>query len=141
MTLDQLQRAKLLLFAHAQAASTGSVDAMKAVCYVIRNRVRAGWHDGNWIDVIEHAEEVSGNEPGPAIALDVYSRSFQMLMGAVDDIYYSAAAGDQIENTVDKALYFQFMDRSLRPWFTEHILRQPAAHARRASIGTMVLFN
>jgi len=140
MTIDMLQRAQLVLFAHHEAARTGSLDAMKAICYVVRNRVRAGWHDGSWIDVIENADEVAGNTPTPAPKIDAYSRPFQMLMQAVDDIYYSSAS-DPIEGVVDKALYFQFMDKPLRVWFTENILRKQQEHARKAHIGTLVLFN
>lgn len=140
MTLDQLQRAQLLLFAHQEAGSTGSLSAMKAVCYIVRNRVRRGWFDGNWIEVIENADEVSGNDPATRQKLDVYSRAFQMLMQAVDDIYY-ASASDETEKAVKEALYYQFVDRNLRTWFTDNILRDPASHARVAHIGTMVLFN
>jgi hypothetical protein len=140
MTIDQLQRAQLLLFAHHEAAATGSVDAMKAVCYIVRNRVRKGWHESSWIDVIENAEQVSGNEPGPQPRLDVYSRSFQMLMQSVDDVYYSSAS-DPIEAAVGEALYYQFADRPMRAWFDYNIIRRPQQHARRTHIGTMVLFN
>jgi hypothetical protein len=140
MTLDQLQRAQLVVFAFQEAIATGTLDAMKAVCYVIRNRVRAGWHDGSWLDVMEHADEVSGNEPIPRTKIDVYSRVFQMLMQSVDDIYY-ASADDNAQKVVDKALYYQFMDKPLRPWFNEAILRNPASHPRRAHIGPMVLFD
>ena len=140
MTLDQLQRAQLLMFAHQEAAYTGSLAAMKAVCYVVRNRVRKGWFDGNWIEVIENAEDAAGNMAPTPGKLDVFSRTFQMLMQAVDDIYYSSAS-DEVEKIVGEALYYQFVDRNLRPWFTDAILRDPANHARIAHIGTMVLFN
>lgn len=140
MTLDQLQRAQLLLFAHQEAACTGSLDAMKAVCYVIRNRVRAGWHDGNWIDVMENAHKVAGNQLDPRMHIDPYSRILQMLMQNVDDIYYSSAS-DAVEAAVDKSLYYQFADRPMRAWFAENIIRHPEAHARRTHIGTMVLYN
>ena len=140
MTLDQLQRARVVFFAHEQAAATGSLAAMKAVCYVVRNRVRAGWHDGSWIDVIEHHPEVAGNERQDPPLLDVYNRSFQMLTQAIDDIYY-AAGGDETERATGEALYYQFMDRPLRGWFTENIIRHPAEHPLRATIGSMVLFD
>jgi len=140
MTLDQLQRAHVLIYAHGQAAHTGSLPAMKAVCYIIRNRVRAGWHDGSWIDAIEHADEVAGNAPGPRPRIDVYNRTFQMLMQWIDEMYYSSSS-EEMETTVDKALYFQFMDRPLRPWFTDNILRQPKAHPRKVQIGSMVVYD
>jgi hypothetical protein len=141
MTLDQLQRAQLFFFAYGEASASGSLSAMKAVCYVIRNRVRRGWHDGNWLEVIEQADQVAGNQPTKKLPrLDVYSRSFQQLMQAVDEIYYSSSS-DDTERVVDEALYYQFADRPLRTWFTENIIRHPQEHARKAHIGTMVLFN
>lgn len=141
MTLDQFQRAKLVDFAHQQAIHTGSIAAMKAVALVLRNRVRGGWHDGNWLAVIQEAEEASGNEPWPAAQIDVYSRGFQMLLQAIDDIYYGNPFDENLERTVGKALYYQFIDKPLRPWFTENIILQPS-HQRHAVIGaTMLLYD
>lgn len=140
MTLDQFQRAQLVTFAHQEAAHTGSLHAMKAVCYIVRNRVRAGWHDGQWIEAIQKADESAGNQPYPAQRIDVYSRIFQILLNAIDDIYFSAAS-DDVERVVDKALYYQFVDRPLREEFTETILRHPESHPRRAVIGSMILFD
>jgi hypothetical protein len=129
MTIDQLQRAHLFLFAYNEGAASGSLQVMKGICYILRNRVRKGWHDGNWIEVIEHADEVAGNMPGPRQPLDMYSRGFQQLLQAVDEIYYSSS-GDELESVFDEALYYQFADRPLRPWFTENIIRYPQEHAR-----------
>ena len=62
-------------------------------------------------------------------------------MQAIDDIYYSSADGDDVEKVVKEALYYQFVDRPFRVWFTNNIIRDPQNHPRLAHIGTMVLFN
>ena len=121
MTLDQFQRAQLFAFAYQQALHTGSLQAMKAVAYVIRSRVVGGWHDGSWIEAIQRAPDVSGNEPTDPPLFDCYSQTFQKLAMAIDDIYYGQV--DEIGRIVSTALYFQFIDRPLRPWFTDHVLR------------------
>lgn len=139
MTLDQFQRAQLFAFAYQQAVHTGSVPAMKAVAYVVRNRVINGWHDGNWIDAIQYADRVSGNEPTPPPPFDCYSQMFQVLARAIDDIYFGQS--DDTGRVVDKALYFQFIDKPLREWFTDNVLLQPNAHPRRAVIGSMMVYD
>jgi hypothetical protein len=139
VTLDQLQRAQLVFFAHQEGIATGSLNVMKAICYVLRNRVKAGWHDANWMEVIEHADEVAGNEPSAHHRVDIFSRQFQMLLQAVDDIYYSASS-DDVSELVKGALYFQFADRPIRPWFIEHIIRDPKNHPRTAQTGMLLLF-
>jgi len=139
MTIDQLQRAALFGFAYQQAIHTGSLPAMRAVAYIVRNRVLNGWHDGNWLQAIQLHREVSGNEPTEPPLFDVYSQVFQLFLRQIDDIYFGQ--GDETRHVVDKALYWQFIDKPLRPWFTDNVLHQPNAHPRRAIIGSMYLFD
>jgi hypothetical protein len=139
VTLDQFQRAQLFGFAYQQALHTGSIAAMKAVAYVIRNRVVGGWHHGSWIDAIQRAGDVSGNEPTAAPLFDCYSQTFQILARSIDDIYFGQA--DEIGRIVDKALYYQFIDQPMRQWFTDNVLRAEVAHKRRAIIGSMMVYD
>jgi hypothetical protein len=139
MTLDQFQRAQLFAYAYQQALHTGSLAAMKAVAYIIRNRVVAGWHDGNWIEAIQRAQDVSGNEPTEQPLFDCYSQTFQILARTIDDIYFGQI--DEIGRTVDGALYYQFINRPLRDWFYAHVLLDQKAHKRRAIIGSMMVYD
>jgi hypothetical protein len=128
------------MYGYHEAAHTGSLAAMKAVCYVIRNRVRAGWYDGDWLSVMEHAHEPAGNEPTTHAPIDINNRNFQALMRDVEDIYY-ATAEDDTTRAVGSSLYFQHIDRPPRQWFIDNIVRPSANHRRVTHIGSIVFFD
>lgn len=141
MNIDTLQRAKLVLFAYEEARHTGSLDCMKAVMYVLRNRLKAGWGDGTWFCLINGARDVAGNERYVAPMIDPKDRLLQMLVREVDDIYLNSGNGDDVTRVVvAEALYYQFIDQELRPWFVENIVREPKNHPRTGQIGSMMLF-
>lgn len=141
MTFNQFERALLVKFAHDEAVHTGSLASMKAVCYVIRNRVRAGWFDGSWTNNLQSAWEVAGNDrpfDGPP-KLDVQNRLFQLLLRDIDDIFF-AASEDETQIVVGECLYYHFIDRPVREWFVERVIRETEAHPRRAHVGSIVLY-
>jgi hypothetical protein len=138
--LEQFQRARLVSFAYQEAARTGSLPAMKAVCYVIKNRVRAGWNDGNWLSVIEDADRTAGNDPEPYLPIAGNDRNFQNLMRDVEDIYY-AVIEDDVSRVVGSSLFFQSIDRPSRQWFVDNIVGNPASHRRVTHIGSLVFFD
>ena len=141
MTLTDLQRAALVLFAAREVGPDGSLDQMRAVCHLIGNRVRAGWGDANWLTVIENASSVAGNQSRYADPLDVMDRKLQTLCREIDDIFYGEGADEmgQLCAAIDKdhppLLYWTFIDRPMRPWFEENIVRQPESHRQRAQVG------
>lgn len=135
MTLEQYQRASLATFAFREASHTGSLNCMKAVCYVMQNRQRAGWGDGSWINILENSDQFSGHEGRTYPKIDVQNRLFQLLLRDIDDVYY-VAGDDETRATVDKALYYHFVTFPIREWFVENIIRQPSAHRRGATIGS-----
>jgi hypothetical protein len=167
VTLNDFQKALLCEFAVREAES---LEQMKCICYCIRNRVRKGWHDGSWTKCIEHAQESAGNEghlegirsaPGTAIAnavgtreIDPNSRPFQMLLQAIDDIYHGQrwvpsgvdgvrdedAQGTDLESAVGTALYWVRLDRPVRPWFAENIVRDRENHPERSQMGLMMFY-
>ena len=156
MTLTDAQRAYLVAFAFREAGEGASLEAMKAICYVLRNRVRAGWHDGNWIRVIERAPEHAAHAPGPHVELKPESREFQMLLRQIDDVYYQQNADDWTaqnptsdgtqmlsleESLCEKnhpRLFWFFVNRPLRPWFKENIIGDKKNHKRTTTLGTMI---
>jgi hypothetical protein len=139
MNMATFERAKLADFAHRTARYTGSLDCMRAMCYVIRNRVRAGWGDGTWLSVIESHHNVDGNTiPQPRI-LDSQDRPLQLLLRDIDDIY-NGTSSDLTQNVIQDALYFQAVDLPPRQWFVEHIVRKPTEHERIAQVGPFAFF-
>lgn len=151
MTHNDSQKALLLHFAVREAGPKGSLEMMKVICFCLRNRVRAGW--GEWMEVIEHAEEVAAHEP-VKMHLDPQSRSYQILLQAIDDIYHAQppqerwdgqkvdldAQGESLESAVGTAMYWRFLTRPLLPWFQENIVDQKADHPERSSMGLMLVY-
>lgn len=152
MTHNDSQKALLVHFAVREVGPRGSVEQMKVVCYCLRNRVRAGW--GDWLEVIEHADESAAHESQQKVYLDAQSRSYQMLLQAVDDIYYAQppaetsygqkvdldAQGDSLESAVGTSMYWRFLDRPLRLWFQKNVVDQKQDHFERSSMGLMVTY-
>jgi hypothetical protein len=154
MTHNDSQKALLVHFAVREVGPKGSLEEMKCVCYCLRNRVRAGW--GDWMEVIEHADQAAAHadDLGQRIYLDPQSRAYQMLLQAVDDIYYAQpraetwdgqpvdqdAQGETLESAVGTAMYWRFLRRPLRVWFQENVVNEKQEHPERATMGLMVLY-
>lgn len=154
MNLDTFQRAKLADFCYREARYTGSLDAMKAIAYVLRNRLKAGWGDGTWLRLIESAHVHAGNDYHNGVEFDASDRLLQMLVRDIDDIAMGIGNDDTrrvVEGTVAPegtgsaakpapALYYQFVDLPARDWFVTNIVREPASHPRVAQVGPLMLF-
>jgi hypothetical protein len=158
MTLNDVQRAALALFAAREAGEGGSLEQMKAIAYIVRNRVKAGWFDGQWLTVIEHSWESAGNLAKKRALLDPSNRIFQRFVADIDDIYYGAgrptrvihetptaqrfaADGGELEAATSSALFWAWLDRPYTPWFNENILGQSRSHPMRAQMGLLAFFD
>lgn len=146
MTSNDIQRAALALYSVRAAGQAASVEMMKAIAMCVRNRVRQSWHDGDWLKVIDHADDVAGNPPGPRVFLQPDDRSFQVFIRDVDDIYFgrrdwdktpSRAAMPSLDEAIGKCCYWAFINRPLTPWFKEKIV---ASHKQGATMGTLIFF-
>jgi hypothetical protein len=145
MTLNDLQRAALVLFAAREAGPGGSLDQMMAVCHVIRNRMAAGWAD-NCLEVIADAELSRGNAEGAGRRMEVKDRALGMLARDIDEIFYGHADDEvaRICGRQDKErgplLYWYFIDRPVTEWFVTNIIRKPEEHRHRGILGLMYLY-
>lgn len=152
MTTNTLAQAMLVEFAVREAGTDASLDEMKAICYALRNRVRAGWHGGDWIACMEAAGESAGNERLVNLnRIEPQNRPLQMLLMQVEDIFFGArqqpdkgwggekvdpdAQGDSLEAAIGTALYWVHIKREIRPWFVENIIRDHQNHPERTSLG------
>jgi hypothetical protein len=147
MTQKDVDRVMLVRYAVQEAGPKGSLEQMKAICYCLRNRVRAGW--GEWMDVIESADEHRANEPAEPMRIDHTSRAYQRLLHDVDDIYFGHSSTDFGEGTTledslcDKErpnFYWLFLNRPTRQWFTDNIAGDKENHPSRATMGLMLFF-
>ncbi len=148
----------LVNFAVRECGEGASLEQMRAIVLVLRNRVKAGW--GGWTEVLENAIDWAAHEPKP-MKLDRESRPFQMLLRDIDDLMYSNLAprdegwGDEPAKgqsaeifTVEDALcdpkspvlYWLFLKRPVRPWFSENIVRDAKNHNVRATKGLMIFY-
>jgi hypothetical protein len=96
MNFAAFERAQVAAFAYREARHTGSLDCMRAVIFVLRNRVKSSWADGSWLGVMEMAHLTASRswspgaelapsiEPGSRVSSD---RLLQMIVRDVDDIY------------------------------------------------------
>lgn len=109
MNFAAFERAQVAAFAYVQARRTGSLDCMRAVCFILRNRVKSGWGDGTWLSVIAGSHltssgfepfmfgEIAPNGPAPAptpndpaglvTGFKSDDRLLQYIVREVDDIY------------------------------------------------------
>ena len=161
MTQNDINRAALALFAAREAGQGGSLEQMKAIAYCMRNRLKQGWHDGQWLTALEHADDYRANLPASRVYLDPSSRALQRMIADVDDIYYGsrydsagrdqgtpkqpvaqnfATAPSDIEEALGKSCYWAFTDRAFSPWFEQNILKRPEDHPMRTQMGLMMFF-
>jgi hypothetical protein len=137
MTHENYIKARLVTLAVDTAYHMGSVDAMLAVAQVIANRVKAGWCGGDWLQIIENAGDVAGNEIHHQV-IDPHNGSFRELLRRVDDIYYGTAEDDNVNTpTGEVSLYYVEMGRPASEWFDRTILKDYAAHPRIAKVGLL----
>jgi hypothetical protein len=140
MNFATFERAQVAAFAYRTARRTGSVDCMRAICYVLRNRLRSGWGEGTWFSVLDGHRHVEGNQfTTEWLEFDPKDRLLQLIVRDIDDIYLGSSE-DDTKTVVQDALYFQFIDLPSRDWFTENIVRQVSEHPRIAQIGMMAFF-
>lgn len=146
MTQKDVDRVILVRYAVQEVGPRGSLDQMKAICYCLRNRVRSGW--GEWMEVLESAEEFRANEPNEPWKIDTGSRAYQRLLYDVDDIYFGhrppSGDGPTLEDTLCDTrrplFYWLFLERPMRQWFKDHIIGDPKNHPNSASMGTILFF-
>lgn len=153
MTNADAQRAALVFFAYREAGPGASLEAMLAICYIIRNRVKLQWEDGNWIRVMERADQHSAHFPidMPSVEIDPESRQYQRLLREVDDVYYGGGGSpigeggglslfDSMCERKHERLYWMHTGRPVKKWFQDNIVRDTQNHPQRGVLGTMMFF-
>lgn len=167
MNFATFERAQVAAFAYREARFTGSLDGMRAVCFVLRNRVKVGWSGSSWLAVLEAAHLTAAGHEGAGAELSTGSglngagvasdRLLQLIVRDVDDIYLGqesyddpvriVVCGDDVVRgkpmvaaKLRPALYYSFVDRQPRPWFVENIIRRAEEHPQAGQIGKMMLY-
>lgn len=153
MTTDTFVKAQLALLCwrNARTMSVGPSFAMlQCMAFVERNRVRAGWHGGDWMQVIANDATYSAYESAPQglpsprqgeLGMeidfpDMRNDIWQRFLWEVDRVF-DGTAGDPV---TEGALWWAEADRINRPWFLDKIARQPEQHPRVAQCGPITLY-
>lgn len=129
-------------------ANEEGLNGMMAVAFTIRNRVRAGWFNGDWISVLSNHKQYSARiEPYPSTLPDPRVYSFQCLLQEIDGIFSGQRADDitiaaqtVLAKPANPALYYARLDQITSEHFLENIARQPDLHPRVAQVGMMFFF-
>jgi len=136
MTIDNFIKGQLAAFAWREAHHHGGLDNMRAVAFVIRNRVQAGWNGGDWMAVLNHHGTIAAhiNEaPYP----DLRNPYFRLLLQAIDDIYHNNA-NDEL--TLG-AFFYAELGKIDSQWFIQNIVRDSEHHGRIAVVGPVTFFS
>lgn len=148
MTYENYVKARLMDFVIGEAFASGGVETMLAVAQVIKNRVDAGWHGGDWVRVMESAPEYRGTvQPDSRTHIDPRDGNFRELMRRIDDVYYGTAEDDNVNLKAEKnpsgekkSLYYAELHNINREWFRERILSDLDTHPRIAMVGQLTFF-
>lgn len=147
-------------FISAQLATVAYQDGfddglpgMLAVAFSLRNRIRAGFWNGDWIALLNNHFSYSAYLTPPHSEIpDPRVYSVQCLLQEIDGIYRGTRRDDvtvpkdsifdqfKIGDKPPVALYYARLDKITNPWFIENITRQPATHPRIAQVGMTVFF-
>lgn len=131
--------------------------------FTIRNRVRAGWFNGTWAEVLSnHMKWSHSSTPQPSSVPDPNNYAFQRLLQEIDGIFNGTREDDITialdpitkymrvgnqragELTVAAAkpvvLYYAAPANITNKWFEENICRNPD-HAMLATIGSLFFWS
>jgi hypothetical protein len=144
VTPNDVAKAALVLYAAREVGPKGSLEEMKAICYCLRNRARAGWNEGDLFSVIESAGEHAAHDPEGS-PIDPASRAFQRLTREIDDIYYgdpikSEHSNGTLEAGIGEQKFWQFLNRPVRVWFVDNIQNDRENHPSHAQMGLMMFY-
>ena len=143
MTYENYIKAKLVDVACNAAYSSGDFESVMAVAQVMANRVNAGWHGGDWKDVIDDAPKLAGTEP-TAAKINPRDLFFRRILSQIDDVYYGTADDSSVnvdsENGIITALYYAELHNITNDWFRSNITSDLANHPRIATVGQLTFF-
>jgi hypothetical protein len=143
VTYENYIKARIVDFVAAEAYTSGGVETMLAVAQVLANRVAAGWQGGDWLRVINSADQYRGTIQ-PAYQIDPRDGNFRELLRRIDEVYHGTAddSGVNVETEDGKArsLYYGELHNINRDWFIEHITDDLENHPRLATVGQLTFF-
>ena len=130
MTSEDVEKVEAALFAWREEGST-SANAMLGVLFVLRNRVKAGWCHGSWLENIADAEAHHPGQRTINTYPDVRDPSFLQVLQLVDEVYDDR----RVDNLTGGAFYWaKPLSVDPKSWFAQEIMNDPGKHPRTGSI-------
>lgn len=146
MTYENYIKALLLDYALCEAWHERSPDVVLAVAQVIANRVKAGWHGGDWLQAITDApNRCATTAPFRRPSINPREPAFRQMLMDIDAIYHGSADDSSInpedlEGVPQTSLYYADLGSVPNIWFKENIASNPAEHPRLAKVGSFTFF-
>lgn len=147
MTGDSVIKGQLGLLAWREGHVHGGLDNSLAVAFVIRNRVRAGWHGGSWTEVLENHSLYAATLEIPASKLpDMRDPNVMRFFQMIDGVYEGSLADKLTVAPATKngegkgGLFYGELHRPLRAWFQKNVLDDAENHPRTSQIGQVTFF-
>jgi hypothetical protein len=137
---DNYIKARLATFCIEECGKDGDTANMLAIAFVLRNRVEAGWHGGDWLRVIEDAPKQRGNIPPPLVGLSLRDYNIKEFLRQIDDVYSGAAENDLTDTDDTHALYYAVLHTLTDEWFISNIARNHSSHPKIATVGLTSFF-
>lgn len=146
MTADNVIKAQLFLLAWREGHAHGGLDNSLSVAFVVRNRVRAGWHGGSWLATIENHGLYSASTEAPdTVSMpDLREPNVLRLLQQIDALYEGSLVdkltiAPAMKGESRGALFYGELHKPLRSWFQSHVIDDPA-HLRTSQVGQVTFF-
>lgn len=147
MTGETVIKGQLALLAWREGHVHGGLDNSLAVAFVVRNRVRAGWHGGSWAGVLENHSLYSSvlEIPSPKLP-DMRDPNVMRLFQMIDGVYEGSlqdkltVAPSMKTGEGRGGLFYAELHHVTRPWFVSHVLGDQENHPRTSQVGQVTFF-
>lgn len=127
-------------------------NAMLGCAFVIRNRIRAGWHGGQWHEILSNHHKYSAKvelypdtipDPRGFAFMSFLQQVDQIFSGALDDFVTIKQDGDWkyvMSVAPPVAMYYGRLNDITNDWFLQNIARKGDEHPRIAQVGQLFFF-
>lgn len=140
MIFDDYIKSMMCLLAWREERSN-KVNGMLGVLFVLRNRVKAGWFGGDYLqNITKHQQFSSMSVSGDSQTIaypQINDPEFTQILQLVDEVY--DADNPRVDNITGGAKYYADLNNptfTAGGWFQTHIINDPTNHPRSAQIGT-----
>lgn len=146
MTREMFEKAQLFLVAWGEAGHLGE-QCMTAVAFALRNRQRAGFENGSWLQIIQNVNRIRYNSESPNQGLpDLRDPVIHRFLARIDGIYDGSTP-----DTFTSSIHPQEGPRTGKYWanlaeitnerFLLAVVRNPSAHPKTSTVGSLTFFS